>query len=304
MKGFVLTLLLLFAVYQLKGQAGWSWQRQSKVSVLFGIGSSSYYGELKESDFGIDLSGAFTAGVSYRYTDYISLRGELTYYRISGADVDNGPESSLANRNLSFEANNFELSAQAVFNLSPEDIGYFEKPIINPIAFIGLGITTQSAKAEINGQKFGLRPLQTEGVSYSPIAVVIPFGVGAKFNVGRNINIGIEAGYRYTFTDYLDDVSSVYVDNASFTDPIARTLADRRPEIGLPLKQEGDKRGNPDVSDYYFIIGLKAEYNLVSAPNSTRGFSFKSRKYYTDKKAKRFRKKMKRQTNKRRKRRK
>ena len=299
MKGFVITLLLLLAVYQLKGQSAWSWQRQSHVSISFGIGSSSYYGELKESDFGIDFSRAFTGGVSYRFTDFISLRGELTYYRISGTDSDNGPESSLYNRNLSFEANNFELSGQAVFNLYPEDIGYIKKSFLNPIAFIGLGITTQSPKAEINGQKFSLRSLQTEGVSYNAIAVVIPFGVGVKLNVSKNINIGIEAGYRYTFTDYLDDVSSVYVDNASFTDPIAQALADRGPEIGRPLRQEGDKRGNPDASDHYFIFGVKAEYNLVPAPNRIKGFKFKPRKSYTDKKAKRFRKKMKRKTKKR-----
>ena len=71
-----------------------------------------------------------------------------------------------------------------------------------------------------------------------------------KINVTKILNFAVEGGFRYTFSDYLDDVSTQYIDNASISDPSAQALADRGPEIGLAVKPAGSKRGNPDVNDY------------------------------------------------------
>ncbi len=65
---------------------------------------------------------------------------------------------------------------------------------------------------------------------------------------------------RFLFTDHLDDVSTVYQDPSTFTDPIALALADRGPEIGVEPRDAGDVRGNPDRNDNYYIISLKIEY--------------------------------------------
>ena len=73
--------------------------------------------------------------------------------------------------------------------------------------------------------------------------------------------------YRFTFTDYLDDVSTVYIDPNSFTDPIARELADRRPELGLEPASAGDKRGNPDKNDGYFTQNFAGKFTRKSAEN-------------------------------------
>ena len=236
MRNIFLVTLLLFVYSQLRGQSIWKYERQSSWKLSFGLGSSSYYGELKESDLGLDLRGVLSAWVGYQLTDHFRVRGELTYYRISGADSDNGPESSIFTRNLSFVANNFELSVQGVINLFPEDPAYIKPSIFNPIAFIGVAVTTQNPKAELNGETFNLRKLRTEGNAYSSLAFVIPFGVGMKINVTKFLNFAVEGGLRYTFTDYLDDVSTQYLDNASFSDPNAQALADIGPEIGLNVK--------------------------------------------------------------------
>ena len=53
----------------------------------------------------------------------------------------------------------------------------------------------------------------------------------------------IDGTQRFSFTDYLDDISTVYLDNTSFTDPIAAQLADRGPEISEELRPAGAKRG-------------------------------------------------------------
>ncbi len=45
---------------------------------------------------------------------------------------------------------------------------------------------------------------------YSPFALVIPMGIGMKYNINRRMAIGLELSNRYTSTDYLDDVSDRY----------------------------------------------------------------------------------------------
>jgi len=67
-----------------------------------------------------------------------------------------------------------------------------------------------------------------------------------------------------TFTDYLDDVSTVYPGINSFSDPVAAALSDRGHELDLSPKAQGKIRGNPEKNDGYFIVNVKVEYYLQS----------------------------------------
>ncbi len=152
----------------------------------------------------------------------------------------------------------------------------------NPYAFLGVGITTFKPTAELNGERFNLRKLQTEGVKYGSIAFTIPVGLGARYKINDDWAVGLEGGYRLIFTDYLDDVSTEYQDPNFFEDPNAAALADRGPELGLSAKMAGDQRGSPSSNDNYFIISINIEYlnalNLFSGGNPYRSFKPKRRK--------------------------
>ena len=76
-----------------------------------------------------------------------------------------------------------------------------------------------------NGIKYRLRPLHTEGQgmeggpegfsegeTYSQFAICAPVGFGLKKAFSSNSGLKIEASYRFTNTDYLDDVSTLYYD--------------------------------------------------------------------------------------------
>jgi hypothetical protein len=89
---------------------------------------------------------------------------------------------------------------------------------------LGLSVFNFNPRAEHfdsrrDGEWVNLKPLNTEGQGlstfpnrkpYSKTQVSIPLGLGFKFAVHSNLNIGFEIGFRATRTDYLDDVGNTY----------------------------------------------------------------------------------------------
>lgn len=262
MRFLPLAVLLLILVTELSfGQSFYAIRRERTLIGTVGTGVSSYYGELKEAKRQIDPSLNLTLGLQYYMTNRISVRADLTWFRLSGDDAD-ATDLSKYNRNLSFVANNIELSATGAVNLLPNGQRFYQRPVINLYAFAGIGLLYSNPKAEYDGKKYALQKLETEGVHYSRFQPVIPAGLGVRVMVSPFFNIAVEAGYRITFTDYLDDVSTVHKDPATFADPIAAALADRRPERGEPTVPEGTVRGNSDTNDQYFLMNVKLEYYI------------------------------------------
>jgi hypothetical protein len=158
---------------------------------------------------------------------------------------------------------------------------------VNFYAFAGVGLLHMNPKAEYNGKKYALQPLQTEGISYSRFQLAIPYGLGARFMMTPLSNLIVEWGYRNTFTDYMDDVSSVrYKDVSTLiggADGLSAKLSDRRRERDpeYPIRPGLGKRGNPQQNDGYFLMNIKYEYYLPYdvGPNSeARKFYKKKRK--------------------------
>ncbi len=57
---------------------------------------------------------------------------------------------------------------------------------------------------------YNLRQYRTEGATYSAVGIAIPAGVGFYLTFNKTFRLGYEICWRKTFTDYLDDVSTLY----------------------------------------------------------------------------------------------
>lgn len=264
-KVVILVVLVLFSSVLADAQSFYNFRNTRNLIASVGTGVSSYYGDLNNPGDIIDTKLNLNVGIQYFFTNRIAARAELTWFQLSGDDAESDTNGRTV-RNLSFISNNFELTAVGIVNALPNGAKFYQRPYFNAYGFAGIGILYFNPQAEFNGEKIDLQPLRTEGVSYSRSAIVVPIGGGIKAKAGPFFNIAIEGGYRLTFTDYLDDVSTSYIANSSFTDPVAAALADRRPEIGLPLQEPGGIRGNPDNDDGYFILNIKLEYYLSNSP--------------------------------------
>lgn len=223
-------------------------------------GVSMYNGDLqfqfvetKESNL------AFGAFARYNFTHRIAAKAHFYKGTISGKDANSDYSIS---RNLYFQSDVKEIGIQGEYNLVPRDWNLYDRMAI--YAFTGVSGFMFNPKAVHNNQWVELQPLATEGQTelYSLKQLAIPMGIGLKLFASEYTNVGIEMGLRKTFTDYLDDVSTVYPDVAALaeTNPTAAALSYRGPRD--PSTVEGAIRGNPDKKDWYFFSGITFSFNL------------------------------------------
>lgn len=261
MRHIVIAIVLMVLHQTLGAQSFYAARQKRSLVFVGGTGTSTYLGELTNPGDYLDAKPNLTFGLQGFLGQRVGLRTEVTWFQLSGSDAKAGDPNRVP-RNLSFTSNNFELNAVGILNLLPNGQRFYQRPNLNFYAFGGIGLLYFNPVAEYQGQKYALRPLQTELVAYSRSVVVFPYGLGVRVKMGPLFNVSIEGGVRKTFTDYLDDVSTVHHDASKFSDPVSLALSDRRPEIGLPRAEEGHIRGNPKTDDAYLLANVKLEYYL------------------------------------------
>lgn len=279
-KFYLLTCLLITAAVVAEAQSFYAIRRSRSLILSVGTGTATYFGELKNDGDYIDAKPNLNVGLQYFVIPQLAVRGEVNWFQLTGNDAEaNG--GGRDRRNLSFVSDNYEIGLTGALHLKPMSYRYYQRQPFNAYVFTGLSLLYFNPKAELNGVKYALAPLMTEDVKYSRTQFVIPFGGGVKFKAGPFFNFVIEGGYRKTFTDYLDDVSTVHPDKSTWTDPVRIALSDRGPEVDAAPRPPGSIRGNPDKKDGYFLMNVKIEYYLPTkfGPKSNAAYRKKRRPY-------------------------
>ena len=99
------------------------------------------------------------------------------------------------------------------------ELNIFESDVFNayPYIFAAIGFYHFNPYTrDADNKKYYLHDLSTEGQGlaaypskkpYKLTQFCIPFGGGWKWDLNSKYSIAVEIGYRFMFTDYLDDVS-------------------------------------------------------------------------------------------------
>ena len=211
------SLLVLFCLFL---QLGNSWAQKGKreYSGLFdsyyykGIqnlsftangGVSSYLGDLCELPG--CMSYAFGVGVNYKMWPRVQFGTEFHYINLKGTDL-------LATRNIQFTSTNLEFLAFGRFFMIDDivrisrDRGH-ESRFFKAYLMGGAGLLRYSPTSSYFAPPTDSAFVVSEGVGYPRMGVVIPAALGLTWKISNRISLITEAGYRFTFTDYLDDVS-------------------------------------------------------------------------------------------------
>ena len=233
----------------------------------FSVGLGQYFGDLNPNS--VKNHTKFAASVFYlkQLNNYISLRASGHYSYLGYADKYSN-NTFQHTRNLSFDTDVWEVSVSGNFNFFkfyPQLPEYRFTPYLS----LGVGAINFNPYANLGSNKVYLRQLETEGQTqeYSPFALIIPMGMGIKYNISNHVNIFSEFIYRFTSTSYLDDVSGTYAGKDAFTNPIALQLQDRSGIYGTPIGVKGKERGNGKNDSYAtFEIGLSFNLEGYSCP--------------------------------------
>jgi len=261
-----LTLLFLGLLTGLKAQ-----------DVEFGVNTfaTSYVGELNNSlNWASNIRYGSGFHVRRNINPWWSVRSDANWAMITGAD---NRENRISNyRNLSFRSAVFEITALAEYRIRPITI-FPSRHRMTPYLAAGFHLFHFNPQAQYKGEWYDLAPLSLEGQGlaeypdrkpYSLAQIGVPVAVGMRWASRQNLRIALEAGYRFTFTDYLDDVGGFYANPAVVAankGAIAGALADRRSELNtaqsfLEPADAGTFRGSPRWNDGYVFVGLSFSY--------------------------------------------
>lgn len=225
------------------------------------IGGSNYHGDIAYNIVPRETNLSGGAFMKYNFNEFWAIRPTLSYLKISGSDR-NFSEYRL--RNLSFRNTIYEASSVVEFNFKPfSNRSIHAKTSV--YALLGAALFIHKPEALLNDQWIELQPLQTENQRYRLMQISIPMGAGIKHALTPNVIIGFEAGWRKTFTDYLDDVSTTYA-NPNTGSANYQALADRSYEVsenGSRLASQGDVRGDPNLKDWYFQTAFSISYRFT-----------------------------------------
>lgn len=268
----------------------------SKSQVLepsIGLGLTTYIGDLPSYQFenGTDIlfGGAVGAGLKYYPNQAFDIRANLFWTMLRGDDQISN-EINVQRRNLSFRAPVVQFDLRGEWNILGFMPGSKSTPF-TPFVSAGVGLIYFNPQARYQNAWVNLHPLGTEGQgiaafpdrkAYQRIQAIVPMGGGIKINLNNKLTLTIEGTFHFTFTDYLDDVSTSYVTYPVLLEErgmLTAALADRTGEFlgtGPDIKNTGAIRGNPSTDDYYFSGLISIGYAIQS--NIKGGFRYTGQK--------------------------
>ncbi len=296
--------------------------QKSSTQLGLQFGAANYFGDL--SSFQLDRKGTFKhigfdkntffygVSVSHFYKEVLGLRLNYTYGNLRSSDQDvfyNNRTSSDAyfnqsKRNLDFKTSISEMAL--MLECHPLKFINYERKwhqsAVQPYFLVGIGNYKFNPKGtyfDIIENDFvwtPLQPLSTEGQGFAEYPdrkpyklsqINVPFGVGISYKTGKNSKLSLEYISRILFTDYLDDVSTSYIDpkiyeNYFVGEKLEQAIGTTNKSMVVDNKnpfKTGDIRGNAKNNDTYFSLQIKLSIQLNKNKNNPKNIKPKFYKY-------------------------
>lgn len=252
---------------------------------LTDLGGKKGAGKSGVKDFNIkntQVCSSIFLSALYKY--FVAVRIEGTFGQVTGDDAQLKDVANSTNgryeRNLRFKSAISEVLIAAemypfiIFRNSREEN---EPSTLQPYILAGIGYYHFNPQAKLNTNWIDLQPLHTEGEGfreypdrkvYQLNQVNFPLGLGLKYEASSLFNFRLELAWRILKTDYLDDVSTKYIDPKYFSVYLSGTrltealLLNDRHLPGAETAHPDGIRGNPHNNDSYFNVNFKVSFCL------------------------------------------
>jgi hypothetical protein len=249
-------------------------QRGFEVGAWTGI--AQYYGDLNTT-FTPKKPGPMIGLLGrYNFNSRVSVMTSFNYGKIEASDTQSSNVFQ-KNRNLDFKTNLWDWTPGIEFNFFNYEHGstdYFYTPYVK-LGFSLFKYNPKGSLTDTNGNKewYALQPLGTEGQNiedeYSLVSSALTLSVGMKWDINYLYSFNVELSTRCLFTDYIDDVSTVYTNNAVILrnrGQLAAQLADKSldPDLGLQGRQRGNSKDNDNYM--FFSLGVVKYFGRFDCP--------------------------------------
>ncbi|MBN1131737.1 MAG: outer membrane beta-barrel protein [Bacteroidales bacterium] len=244
-------LLLLLLSFESYGQR---W-KMIRYEFALGGGSTHFEGDIGRANQNVLnlLNGPRNnAGLdfTYRITKDINAKLDLQYLWFSGIDI----EGQSHNRVYKFGSHNFEHTVRGEYYFLGEDRGFGSMALYNrrgmintydrifAYVFAGFGgIYSKGSVVDVNNNN--AEPVDNPGYdNNSHYGLVLPVGLGLKYSLSSHWSLGLEVGYRWTSSDWLDAYSSAF---SEYNDTYYTT------SVKAIYRVRTDRRGRPMFNKYY-----------------------------------------------------
>ena len=233
------------------------------------VGVSYYMGDLNPTLPFAQSQLEYGGVVRFNYNNRWTFRFDYSRATVTASDekIKWRPERGL---NFTSKINDFSLVAE--FNFLEYYTGN-PKRNVSPYIFGGISVFQYTAFALVGDELVNLDGYATEGPEdpnakwyqkmfgkSSPVGISIPFGMGVKFALSRHIAATVEWRMQKTFTDYLDDVATVYPqDHAVFTFENGTTY-DLTDPTGNYIA--GQQRGDSAFKDWFGMARVSLTWKI------------------------------------------
>lgn len=252
------------------GKVGYSGVGNPKYSTIgFSINATNYFGDLSPDPSKFSTNYRFVPdgfGLTYSKVMHPGIFGRVGFnygniksddFETKGTGEGDPSADGRYGRNYHFKNSIYELSLGFEIDLIPSNSGARGRFPVNPYLYIGVAGFYHAPKAKAPqatvdvdndgtldavdqaGNKIDVSPgswvdlqsLSTGNDSYSKFQFSIPLGLGVKIRLPGNFDLNFEVGFRYLFTDYIDDVGGAYKDLDDFgSNYLARAMSERGAE--------------------------------------------------------------------------
>jgi hypothetical protein len=257
------------------------------INCLTDLGGNKGVGKKFVKDLNLgktNIAGSISLTAMYEYM--LALRLEATFGTITADDKVLAKVAPTTygryERNLNFKSRitDFMLALEIhplyIIGRNVEDK---EPPLVSPYLLAGVGFFSFKPQTKLGNKWVDLQPLSTEGQGFAEYPdrkrynlnqLNIPLGIGAKYDIGSSLSLRAEFVYRKLNTDYLDDVSTEYIDPTLYANYFtgakltnALLLNDRQRELNpAHTTVVGGERGKPKNNDAYFTFNIKLGYTF------------------------------------------
>ncbi len=262
-------------------QGQWEFSINAGANTFMGdLGGNKGEGKPFIKDFSTKtIKPLFGVSLAYNPEFWAAIKGGINFTSVSGADSliqnNGGLEKWRYNRNLSFKSSIIE--AYIAADIYPLLIVNKESSLtqLAPFVSVGIGVFHFNPRTQLNGEWIDLQPLHLEGQGfkeypsrkvYTLTQPYIPVAVGLKYYVNNQIGLSAGMNFRHTFTDYIDDISTTYIDPNLFDSYLpaeqallAKQLYSRSltPTKVKPGIEKADSQNKDSYVNFFFTLSFR-----------------------------------------------